>query len=185
MLLLTPPFDRTIHDPGYIKGYLPGIRENGGQYTHAARWSIWAFAELGQGERVAELFKLVNPIWHADTPEKIARYRVEPYVIAADVYSAPQHIGRGGWTWYTGSASWMYRLGVEKIIGLQREGNRLKIKPCIPKDWRGYEVHYRFGSATYHIHVKADGGEASGDHSILLVDDGVEHDVEYYPSNLP
>ncbi|MEW5938320.1 MAG: glucoamylase family protein, partial [Chloroflexota bacterium] len=134
ILLLTPPFDRTLSDPGYIKGYQPGIRENGGQYTHAAIWAIWAFAELGEAERVAELFRLINPIYHADTPEKATRYRVEPYVIAADVYSAPRHTGRGGWTWYTGSASWMYRLAVEKILGLQREGNQLKIKPCIPKE---------------------------------------------------
>jgi cellobiose phosphorylase len=176
LLLLTPPFDRTAHDPGYIKGYLPGIRENGGQYTHAAMWTIWAFAELGQGDRAAELFKLVNPIYHADTPEKIARYKVEPYVVAADIYSAPRHIGRGGWTWYTGSASWMLRLGVEKILGLQREGNRLTIKPCIPKEWREYTIHYRFGNASYHIHVG--NLQNTNDNKIKLPDEALSFELE-------
>jgi cyclic beta-1,2-glucan synthetase len=187
ILLLAPPFDRTMHDPGYIKGYLPGIRENGGQYTHASMWAIWAFAELGQADRVAELFKLINPIHHSDTPEKIARYRVEPYVIAADVYSAPYQTGRGGWTWYTGSASWMYRLCVEKILGMQREGNYLTIKPCIPADWHGFEIHYRFGATTYHIYVEnlqnatdsgiiLDGRTLSAN-AFLLSDDGGEHVV--------
>jgi cyclic beta-1,2-glucan synthetase len=189
ILLLTPPFDRTIHDPGYIKGYLPGIRENGGQYTHAAIWAIWAFAELGQGDRVAELFRLINPIHHSDTPEKITRYRVEPYVIAADVYSASHHIGRGGWTWYTGSASWMYRLGVEKILGLQRNGNLLKVKPCLPTDWQDVEVHYRFGATMYHIHIEnlqntngsgirltLDGNLLTTE-SFLLSDDGGNHNI--------
>ena len=189
ILLLTPPFDRTILDPGYIKGYLPGIRENGGQYTHAAIWAIWAFAELGQADRVAELFKLINPIYHADTPEKVARYRVEPYVIAADVYSASHHTGRGGWTWYSGSASWMYRLGVEKILGLQREGNHLTVKPCLPTTWREVDIHYRFGSSVYHIHVEnlqnvggngislALDGELLDDEYVMLADDGGEHNV--------
>ena len=113
LLLFTPPFDKTARDPGYIKGYPPGIRENGGQYTHAAIWAVWAFAELGQGNRAHELFRLLNPISHSDTPEKAEQYRVDPYVVAADVYSVAPHVGRGGWTWYTGSASWMYRLGVE------------------------------------------------------------------------
>jgi cyclic beta-1,2-glucan synthetase len=191
ILLLTPPFDRTIRDPGYIKGYLPGIRENGGQYTHAAIWAIWAFAELGQGDRAAELFKLINPIYHADTPEKIARYRVEPYVIAADVYSASRHIGRGGWTWYTGSASWMYRLGMEKILGLQRTGNRLKIEPCIPHDWPGFEVNYRIGTTHYMISVENPNklnqstvhgqvlldGILQTDGQISLVEDGQPHEI--------
>jgi cellobiose phosphorylase len=189
-LLLTPPFDRTIRDPGYIKGYLPGIRENGGQYTHAALWAIWAFAELGEAERAHELFRLINPIYAGDTPEKVERYRVEPYVIAADVYSVPPYNGHGGWTWYTGSASWMVRLGVEKILGLQREGNNLAIKPCIPADWREYEIHYRFGKTTYHLHVENpqgvyDGlveltldGELLKQEKVLLLDDGREHNVK-------
>jgi cyclic beta-1,2-glucan synthetase len=189
ILLLTPPFDRTIYDPGYIKGYLPGIRENGGQYTHAAIWAIWAFAELGQADRVAELFKLINPIYHSDTPEKNSKYRVEPYVIAADIYSASHHTGRGGWTWYTGSSSWMYRLGVEKILGLQRNGNLMKVKPCIPANWRNVEIHYRFGAATYHIYVDNLPSvidreitltldcELINNGTFLLVDDGREHTV--------
>lgn len=189
ILLLNPPFDRTMSDPGYIKGYQPGIRENGGQYTHASIWAIWAFAELGQGDRVAELFKLINPIYHSETPEKIARYRVEPYVVPADVYSASHQIGRGGWTWYTGSAGWMVRLVVEKILGLQREGNHLTINPCIPKDWREYEVRYCFGAAIYHIRlVNLQGAkdseikltlDGSSLHSktLLLSDDGGEHTV--------
>lgn len=189
ILLLTPPFDRTIRDPGYIKGYLPGIRENGGQYTHAALWAIWAFAELGQAERVYELLRLINPIFDGDTPEKVERYRVEPYVIPADVYSIAPYTGRGGWTWYTGSASWMMRLVLEKVLGLHREGNNLSIKPCIPAEWRDYEIHYRFGNTMYHMHVEnpegvhgsvikltLDGNPLQSE-SLLLSDDGREHHV--------
>jgi cyclic beta-1,2-glucan synthetase len=154
ILLFTPPFQQTARDPGYIKGYPPGIRENGGQYTHAALWAIWAFAQLGQDERAAELFRLINPLYHADTPEKVHRYRVEPYVVAADIYSVPPDIGRGGWTWYTGSASWMYRLGLEMLLGLQRAGNKLEIKPHIPGDWDEYQINYRFGGTLYHIRVQ-------------------------------
>jgi cyclic beta-1,2-glucan synthetase len=152
--LFTPPFNHTIHDPGYIKGYPPGIRENGGQYTHAALWVVWAFAEMGQGQRAGELFRLLNPILHADTPEKAGLYRVEPYVIAADVYSEAPHTGRGGWTWYTGSSGWMYRLGIEALLGLGREGSSLRITPRIPRDWPHFEVDYRFGQTTYHIRVE-------------------------------
>ncbi len=154
VLLFTPPFDKTAHDPGYIKGYLPGVRENGGQYTHAAIWTAWAFAELGQGERAGELFHMLNPITHADTPEKAERYGVEPYVIAADIYSIPPYMGNGGWTWYTGSSGWMYRLGLEAILGISRAGNALRINPCIPRDWTGFQVNYRFGKANYRISVE-------------------------------
>ena len=154
ILLFTPPFQRTPRDPGYIKGYPRGVRENGGQYTHAALWAIWAFAQLGQNDRAAELFRLINPIYHADTPEKVDRYRVEPYVVAADVYSVAPYIGRGGWTWYSGSASWMYRLGIEMILGLQREGDCLYINPRVPGDWPEYQINYRFGKSLYHIVVK-------------------------------
>ncbi|MBI5032142.1 MAG: hypothetical protein HZB51_16550 [Chloroflexi bacterium] len=187
--LLTPPFDKTLRDPGYIKGYPPGIRENGGQYTHAAVWAVWAFAELGQGDRAESLFHLLNPIYHSDTPEKIARYRVEPYVIAADVYSALSHAGRGGWTWYTGSSGWMYRLGLEALLGIRRKGKVLQIDPCIPKRWQSYQVTYRVGESTFHIRVdnpsginrgvKAillDGNVLSGN-EILLLDDGGQHQV--------
>lgn len=151
--LFTPPFNHTIHDPGYIKGYPPGIRENGGQYTHAALWVVWAFAEMGQGQRAGELFRLLNPILHADTPAKADLYRVEPYVIAADVYSEAPHTGRGGWTWYTGSSGWMYRLGIEALLGLGREGSSLRITPRIPHSWPYFEVDYRYGQTTYHIRV--------------------------------
>ena len=189
ILLFTPPFQRTARDPGYIKGYPRGIRENGGQYTHAALWAIWAFAQMGQGERAEALFRSINPIYHADTPENVERYRVEPYVIAADVYSTAPYVGRGGWTWYTGSASWMYRLGTEMILGLQRIGDTLKISPSIPKDWTHYQINYRFGRSLYHILVNQQkngtselnkitmDGKALKDGLIPLKDDGQIHEV--------
>ncbi len=154
VLLFTPPFDKTLRDPGYIKGYPPGVRENGGQYTHAALWSAWAFLKLGRIEEGFELFQLLNPILHADTSEKAIHYRVEPYVVAADVYSAPPFTGQGGWTWYTGSSSWMYRLGLEGFLGLKKRGDRLEIDPRIPRDWPGFHVTYRFGPATYEFQVQ-------------------------------
>ncbi len=153
ILLLTPPFDHDAVDPGYIKGYLPGIRENGGQYTHAAIWTAWAVAQLGDGALAYRLFDLLNPVRHGATPEAVARYRVEPYVIAGDVYGVPPHVGRGGWTWYTGSAAWMYRLGIEAILGLCRHGDALDVEPCIPPAWEGFEVDYRFGTSCYTIEV--------------------------------
>jgi len=189
ILLFTPPFDKSAHDPGYIKGYLPGIRENGGQYTHAAIWTAWAFAKLGQGDRAAELFRMLNPISHADTPGKAARYKVEPYVVAADIYGVPPHVGRGGWTWYTGSSGWMYRLGIEAILGITRVGNALKFNPCIPRDWKGFKVDYRFGNTHYKISVKNPNGVNRGIQQVLLdgvqlsdgliplVDDGLQHEV--------
>ena len=190
ILLFTPPFDKTEHDPGYIKGYPPGIRENGGQYTHAAIWAVWAFAELGQGDRAEELFRLLNPIYHSDTQEKVERYRVEPYVVAADVYSVPPHVGRGGWTWYTGSSGWLYRLGLEAILGLHRVGaDVLRVDPCIPESWPGFKLTYRYGGTTYEIAVENPDGvnrgvkqvELNGDvlpgHEIPLVDDGKQHTV--------
>jgi cyclic beta-1,2-glucan synthetase len=189
LLLFTPPFDKTVNDPGYIKSYPPGIRENGGQYTHAAIWAVWAFAELGQGSTAGELFQLLNPILHGDTTEKTEKYRVEPYVVAADVYSVAPHVGRGGWSWYTGSASWMYRLGIERLLGLKRKGNRLEFAPRIPDDWRGYEVTYRDGETVYSISVhnpqgvngevaqiKLDGHIVSEDH-LILQNDGIHHEV--------
>jgi cyclic beta-1,2-glucan synthetase len=188
--LFDPPFDKTSHDPGYIKGYLPGIRENGGQYTHAALWAVWAFAELGQGDRAEALFRMLNPIYHSDTLAKLNRYRVEPYVVAADVYSVPPHVGRGGWTWYTGSASWMYRVGLEAILGFTRSASRLHVDPCIPRSWPGYEITFRHGDTTYHIRVenpdgvnrgvkrvKLDGKKRpKGD--IPLASDGLSHEVQ-------
>jgi cellobiose phosphorylase len=183
ILLFTPPFQRTARDPGYIKGYPPGVRENGGQYTHAALWAVWAFAQLGEDERAIDLFHLLNPIYHADTPEKIERYRVEPYVVCADVYSVAPYIGRGGWTWYTGSASWMYRLGIEMLLGIQRNGQQLQIKPHVPKNWDEYQINYRFGKTLYHILVKHGKEEVRLDGKVLkdgmipLKDDGKTHEV--------
>ncbi len=168
VLLFTPPFDKTPKDPGYIKGYPLGVRENGGQYTHAATWVAWALAELGDGDRAEALFRLLNPIYHSDTPEKAARYKVEPYVIAADVYSTPPHTGRGGWTWYTGSAGWMYRLGLEAILGIRRVGQALQINPCIPKSWTGYQVTYRDGETIFQIRVENPSGVNRGVRQITL-----------------
>jgi cyclic beta-1,2-glucan synthetase len=160
-LLFTPPFDKTPHDPGYIKGYPPGLRENGGQYSHAAMWVIMAQAKLGDGEKAAELFGLLNPINHAATPDAADRYKVEPYVVAADVYSVAPHVGRGGWTWYTGSAGWMYRAGIEAILGLRKEGDELTLRPCIPAHWPGFTIDVRHGQSRFSISVLNSGkGEA-------------------------
>jgi cyclic beta-1,2-glucan synthetase len=162
VLLFTPPFDRTTADPGYIKGYPPGIRENGGQYTHAAIWSALAFAELGDGDRAGELFSLLNPINHSSTRASMYRYKVEPYVACADVYAEPDHVGRGGWTWYTGSAGWMYRLGLEWILGFRMRGSMLSIDPCVPMSWRDFEIRFRYRSASYEISVENPRGVSRG-----------------------
>jgi cyclic beta-1,2-glucan synthetase len=155
VLLLTPPFDTMEPSPGYIRGYVPGVRENGGQYTHAALWNVLAFARLGDGDRAAELFSLINPLTHTSTEEEVVRYRAEPYVIAADVYSVPPHTGRGGWTWYTGSAGWMYRVGVEAILGITMSGGGLHVDPCIPRTWPGFEatLSRRDGAAAASIRI--------------------------------
>jgi cyclic beta-1,2-glucan synthetase len=160
--LFTPAFDQTAHDPGYIKAYPPGLRENGGQYTHAAMWTVLAFAELGDGDRAGELFSIINPINHASTRAGIHRYKVEPYVACADVYSAAQHVGRGGWTWYTGTAGWMYRTAVEGILGIHVRGRTLVVNPCIPRAWSGFEVTHRFGSSRYRITVENPRGVSQG-----------------------
>ena len=149
--LFDPPFDAGSLQPGYIKGYVPGIRENGGQYTHAATWVVWATALLGDGDRAMKLWNLLNPICHGATKDQVARYKVEPYVVSADVYGAPPHTGRGGWTWYTGSAGWMYRVALEAILGFRRQGQILLFQPCVPASWSDYEVTYRHGRATYKI----------------------------------
>jgi cellobiose phosphorylase len=160
--LFDPPFDRTPLDPGYIKGYIPGVRENGGQYTHAAIWTAMAFAELGDGARAWELFTLLNPVNHGGTAQQIATYKVEPYVVAADVYAVPPHTGRGGWTWYTGSAGWMYRLLVETLLGVNLEGDRLRLAPRMPPSWTTYKIHYRYRSTVYHITVNRSVAPADG-----------------------
>ena len=191
ILLLTPPFDKTPLDPGYIKGYVPGVRENGGQYTHAAVWCMIAYAQLGDGDRASDLFKMLNPVNHAATRAGVHAYKVEPYVLAGDIYAAAAHLRRGGWTWYTGSAGWLYRSGLESILGLQKNGNTLTIDPCIPRDWRTFNLSYQYGASRYAIFVKnpraaAKGVAAimldgvllpAGTHAFALQDDGIVHQV--------
>jgi cyclic beta-1,2-glucan synthetase len=189
ILLFTPPFDKGNLQPGYIKGYVPGIRENGGQYTHAATWVVQATALLGHGNRAVELFNLISPVSHTSSPAAVARYKVEPYVVAADVYGVSPHVGRGGWTWYTGSASWLYRVALEAILGFRLEGDRLRLEPCIPTHWPGFEITYKYRSATYHIRVENPNGVERGvrevtvdgtartDGVIPLADDGRSHEV--------
>ncbi|MGY0633058.1 GH36-type glycosyl hydrolase domain-containing protein [Luteimonas sp. A478] len=189
--LLDPPFDKTGQDPGYIRGYVPGVRENGGQYTHAAVWATMAFAELGDHARAWELFRMINPIHHGDTAERIATYKVEPYVVAADVYAVEPHVGRGGWTWYTGSAGWMYRLVVESLLGLRLEGDTLRLSPCIPPDWPGYRVRYCYRDTVYLIHVRQEAGKGMPPRLLVdgmeqpglavpLCDDHAQHAVELW-----
>ena len=180
-LLFTPPFDKTSHDPGYIKGYPPGLRENGGQYSHAAMWAILAFAKLGYGDKAAALFSLLNPVNHARTPTEVDRYKVEPYVVAADVYSVAPHVGRGGWTWYTGSAGWMYRAGIEGILGIRREGDFLVIDPCIPDAWPGFRATVNMQSTCYEIHVEVEAGRGM----TLALLDGVSVDCGDGPVRVP
>ncbi|WP_226856197.1 GH36-type glycosyl hydrolase domain-containing protein [Acidithiobacillus thiooxidans] len=190
--LLNPPFDRSVLEPGYIKGYVPGVRENGGQYTHAAIWAAMAFAQMGDKVRAWELFDMLNPVHHGSSAESIARYKVESYVMCADIYGATPHIGRGGWTWYTGAAGWMYRLTIETLLGLSLEVDHLHIKPCIPADWKSYKVHYRYRDTMYHITVHGmstssvqvvritlDGTELPQDR-IPLMDDRREHTADVY-----
>jgi len=151
--LLDPPFNTSAMNPGYIRGYVPGVRENGGQYTHGAIWAAMAFAALGDNRRAWELMALLNPVQHASSPKGIAIYKVEPYVVAADIHALSPHTGRGGWTWYTGSAGWMYRLIVESLLGLRLEAGTLRFEPCLPAEWKGFTVHYRYRETVYHIAV--------------------------------
>ena len=197
ILLLAPPFDQTRRDPGYIKGYAPGVRENGGQYTHAAIWTAWAFARLGQGDRAGALFQMLNPISHSNTPEKAAAYAVEPYGVAADIYSQAPFTGMGGWTGYTGSAAWLYRLGIEAILGVTRRGDTLRIDPCIPARWPGFQLTYRFGRTPYLVRVENPEGVQRGvlsvtlngallsDQGIPLTDDGRPHEVHVLLGSAP
>jgi len=167
-LLFTPPFDEPVLDPGYIRGYPPGLRENGGQYSHAAMWAALALAKLGSAEKAVALFSMLNPINHARTPDEVARYKVEPYVVAADVYSVAPHTGHGGWTWYTGAAGWMYRAGVEGILGIRREGDFLIVEPCIPAAWPGFEATVNVGSGRYEVRVYTlSDSEQEAEHAVL------------------
>ena len=185
--LLTPPFDSMPEDPGYIKGYVPGVRENGAQYTHAALWVVLATALRRQGDRAFELFQMLNPFTHADSAAGMARYKVEPYVVAADVYATAGARGRGGWTWYTGSASWTYRVGLEAILGFTKRGATLTIDPCVPADWPELTIEYRYGRSLYVIAIESPGaagtrrveldGSVLADGVIPLVDDGHRHEV--------
>jgi cyclic beta-1,2-glucan synthetase len=191
VLLFTPPFDRGPTDPGYIKGYPPGVRENGGQYTHAAVWTMLAFARLGDGDKAAELFSILNPIHHTNTRAAVHRYKVEPYVACADVYAVPPHVGRGGWTWYTGAAGWLYRAGLEGILGFRVQGATLVLDPCIPRAWPSFAIEYRHRSARYQISVENpravsrgitrleldDEPLPAGSASVPLADDGAVHRV--------
>jgi len=185
--LLDPPFNKSEFEPGYIKGYVPGVRENGGQYSHAAIWMIMAFTKLGNNARVYELLNIINPINHGKTAADIAIYKAEPYVLAADVYGVSPHEGRGGWTWYTGSASWMYQLIISSFLGLTREGNMLQINPCVPEEWKSFEIDYRYKKTNYHIYVELVDenndlalivdGILQAENMIHLVDDEIEHIV--------
>jgi cyclic beta-1,2-glucan synthetase len=189
VLLLTPPFDHMSHDPGYIKGYVPGVRENGGQYTHAAIWTVIALARLGMGDEAMELFHMLNPINHMRMPEDLERYRVEPYAVAADVYAHPTHVGRGGWTWYTGSAGWMYQAAVHALLGLRRSGATMSVNPCIPAVWPGYSLTWTVGRTRYRFTVSNPDhrphgitsaqldGVAVDPRAIPFADDGEPHDV--------
>ncbi|MGI8836691.1 MAG: GH36-type glycosyl hydrolase domain-containing protein [Pyrinomonadaceae bacterium] len=189
VILFTPPFDKSKLDPGYIKGYVPGVRENGGQYTHAALWTLIAFAMLGDGERAGELFSLLNPVNHSSTRAGLHKYKVEPYVAVGDVYAVPPHTGRGGWTWYTGSAGWMYRAGLESILGFKLQGTSLRIDPCVPRWWREFEITYRREKTTFRIKVENPLGISHGvasveldgqllsDDEISLTDDAQTHNV--------
>jgi cellobiose phosphorylase len=187
--LFDPPFDKGALQPGYIKGYVPGIRENGGQYTHAATWVVLATALQGDGDRALELWNLINPVRHTETSAAVKHYKVEPYVVCADVYGAPPHTGRGGWTWYTGSASWLYRVALEAILGFHREGSTLRLDPCIPRGWPGFEINYRYRATTYWVCVDNSAGTGRGVRSVVLdgralpagsvplSDDGKPHEV--------
>jgi cyclic beta-1,2-glucan synthetase len=189
MRLLTPPFSHTDHDPGYIRSYPGGVRENGGQYTHGVLWTVQALCLLGDGDRAHQLFSHLNPINHARNPPEVKRYRVEPYVLAAVVYASEEHFGRGGWTWYTGSASWMYRIAVENMLGLQRRASSLEVMPCVPPSWTKFEVTYRYGKSELKLtfenaegvttgvrRIELDGRELPST-LVPLEDDGRSHDV--------
>jgi cellobiose phosphorylase len=188
--LLDPPFDANGPSPGYIRGYVPGVRENGGQYSHAAIWTLMAFAALRDRDKVWELFSMIQPLGHASDMQSMKVYKVEPYVIAADVYANESHRGRGGWTWYTGSAGWMYQFIIGSLLGIELKKDQLQFTPCFPSDWPSVQIQYKYGTSAYHITVyqlkaneeswwKSEAGEGKGN-AIQLVDDGIEHRFEVH-----
>jgi cyclic beta-1,2-glucan synthetase len=191
VLLFTPPFDHSTPDPGYIRAYPPGIRENGGQYTHAAAWTAIAYAMLGDGDKAAELFAILNPINHTRMRADVQRYKVEPYAVAADIYSEPPNVGRGGWTWYTGSSAWMYRAGLEWILGCRLRGASMLLDPRVPRAWKAFEITLRYRATRYEIKVENPRGVSRGLASLRLdgkaldarpglvplIDDGATHQV--------
>jgi cyclic beta-1,2-glucan synthetase len=184
--LLTPPFDQTARDPGYIKGYVPGIRENGGQYTHGATWAIRAFAELGRRDRAARYLEMITPVAHASDRASTDVYKVEPYVVVADIYGSEPHVGRGGWTWYTGSAGWLYRVALESVLGVTlHEGRELRVKPCVPDEWPRFRVHYRLrdGKTSYEIEVVNPDGRAESVRGVTI--DGASGAVEGGAARIP
>ena len=176
--LLDPPFEKGKLNPGYIKAYLPGVRENGGQYTHSSCWVIIAESILGFGDKALEYYRMINPIEHSRTKDASNKYKVEPYVIPADIYGAGNLAGRGGWTWYTGSASWYYMAGIEYILGFKIENNTIKINPCIPKEWKEYEIKYRYKNAIYNIKVKNPEGKNTGISKIIINGKEIENGKE-------
>ena len=197
ILLLAPPFDKASPDVGYIKAYPPGIRENGGQYSHAAVWVAQAFARRGEGEKAVELLRMLNPIEHAAKKEGTERYKIEPYVIAGDIYASADFIGRGGWSWYTGAAGWLYRVWIEEVLGFQRRDDELTIDPVLPKDWDHIRLRYRYGKTLYRITIENPqhcsrgvalievDGAAATEKMIRLQDDKVDHEVRVVLGNQP
>jgi cellobiose phosphorylase len=177
VLLFTPPFDQSTPHPGYVMGYPPGVRENGGQYTHAALWVAMAFARMKDGARAVEILQMLNPVEHARTPEEYAAYRTEPYVVAADLYSLKTQVGRGGWTWYTGSAGWMYRVWLEEVLGFKLRGDRLSIEPVIPDEWPGFIINFRYGRTEYRIEVE--NGDRTSETEVRLEDDGKNRTLRF------
>ena len=180
VLLFTPPFDKSTVNPGYIRGYLPGVRENGGQYTHAALWMVQAATLLGEGDLAMQMFDAINPIHHSDSRSKAEKYKVEPYVVAADVYSNPQHLGRGGWTWYTGSAAWMYRVAIEDILGMKIENNTVSFRPVVPNDWPDFSITIRRNTTTWRFRILLGkgGSVAESTNRFALVEDGKDHTIQ-------
>lgn len=182
--LLDPPFEKGKLNPGYIKSYVPGVRENGGQYTHAAIWVIIAEAMLGFGDKATELYRMINPIEHSRTKESAKKYKVEPYVIPADIYGANNLAGRGGWTWYTGSASWYYKAGIEDILGLKINNGFMRIEPCVPKEWKEYNIKYKWKDSFYNIIIKNPNNKNYGVESVCLNGVVVENNIRLENSGI-